>query len=183
MLSQPLVFVDIETTGLDAIRGRVIEVAAIRVENGADVQEFTSLLDPGMDLPWHITELTGITDDDVCGAATFAQVAAELRAVLDGAVFVAHNVRFDYSFLAQEFRRLGQTFTPQQLCTVKLSRALYPQQKSHKLENLIHRHSLTYSSRHRAYDDAAAIWQFMQHVHQNFSPDQIHTALARSLTV
>lgn len=177
----PLCFVDIETNGLNHIRGRVIEVAAIRVEDGEVVQTLRTLVDPGTELPYYITNLTGITTNDLTGAPTFDQIAGELAEILEGAVFVAHNVRFDYSFLKQEFARLGAPFLPKQLCTVKLSRALYPHERGHKLQDLIRRHGFTYSQRHRAYDDAAVLWQFVCHVRKHFPPEQIDAAVARQL--
>lgn len=180
-LDQPLVFVDIETNGLDHVRGRVVEVAAIRVEGGKIVKSYNSLVDPETALPYFITKLTGITENDLKGAPTFLQIADELHDILHGAVFVAHNVRFDYSFLKQEFKRVNKTFLPKQLCTVKLSRALYPHEKSHKLQSLIDRHGFTYASRHRAYDDAAILWQFVQHVRKNFPPEQVITAIDRQM--
>ena len=181
VLSQPLVFVDIETNGLDHVRGRVVEVAAIRVEDGKIVKTFNSLIDPETELPYFITKLTGITSHDLRGAPTFGQIADELREVMAGAIFVAHNVRFDYSFLKQEFKRLDQAFLPKQLCTVKLSRALYPEQRSHKLQSLIERHGFTYAQRHRAYDDAAILWQFTQYICKNFTPEQITAAIGKQL--
>lgn len=181
VLESPLVFVDIETNGLDHVRGRVIEVAAIRVENGEIVKSFNSLVDPETELPYFITNLTGITTNDVKGAPTFSQIADELDEVMNGAVFVAHNVRFDYSFLKQEFKRLNRHFLPKQLCTVKLSRALYPHERSHKLQSLIDRHGFTYAARHRAYDDAAILWQFMQHVQKHFPPEQVSAAISRQI--
>ena len=150
IFSTPLVFVDIETNGLNHIRGRVIEVAAIRVENGKVTDTFRSLIDPETELPFYITNLTGITTNDLKGAPTFDQIAEDLRAVLKDAIFVAHNVRFDYSFLKQEFGRLGLSFLPKQLCTVKLSRALYPHVKGHKLGDIITRHNFSFAARHRA---------------------------------
>jgi DNA polymerase III subunit epsilon len=181
VLDGPLVFVDIETNGLDHVRGRVIEVAAVRVENGIVTREFNQLIDPETELPWFITNLTGISSDDLKGAPTFLQVADELMDVLNGAVFVAHNVRFDYSFLKQEFKRLNQKFLPKQLCTVKLSKALYPQERSHKLESLITRHGFTFTHRHRAYDDAAVLWQFVQHARNNFGDEVIEAAIAKQI--
>lgn len=147
LLEGPLVFVDIETNGLNHVRGRVIEVAAIRVESGKVVRKFNSLIDPETELPYFITNLTGITTNDVKGAPTFHEIADELHEIIDGAIFVAHNVRFDYSFLKQEFKRLNRSFLPKQLCTVKLSRVLYPHERSHKLQSLIDRHGFTYSAR------------------------------------
>jgi DNA polymerase-3 subunit epsilon len=181
ILKGPLVFVDIETNGLDHVRGRVIEVAAIRVESGAVTQIFRSLIDPETELPYYITNLTGIKTNDLKGAPTFDQIADELKAVLEGAVFVAHNVRFDYSFLKQEFGRLGLTFSPKQLCTVKLSRALHPHEKGHKLSDLIQRHGFSYGARHRAYDDAAVLWQFIQYAQKHFPPGQVEAAIALQL--
>jgi len=181
IFDEPLVFVDIETNGLNPVRGRVIEVAAIRVERGTITKEFTTLIDPGSELPRFITELTGITGDDVRQAPVFLQIADKLEEVLDGAIFVAHNVRFDYSFLKQEFKRIGRDFSPRQLCTVRLSRALYPEQRSHKLANLIERHNFTYTDRHRAYDDAHVLWQFLQHTQSNFTEDVLRTAIGKQL--
>ncbi|MEO8105588.1 MAG: 3'-5' exonuclease [Candidatus Saccharibacteria bacterium] len=179
VLDGPLVFVDIETNGLDHRRGRVIEVAAIRVEAGEVVRTFQSLIDPEAELPYYITDLTGITSQDLRGAPTFDQVADELLAVLDGAIFVAHNVRFDYSFLEQEFGRLEVAFLPTQLCTVKLSRALFPLEKGHKLQDLIQRHGFSFAARHRAYDDAAVLRQFITHIQSNFSPEEVELAVGR----
>lgn len=181
VLDEPLVFVDIETNGLNHIKGRVIEVAAIRVEGGQIVDTYQQLINPGASLPQFITNLTGITENDLADKPLFAAVANELHEFLDGAVFVAHNVRFDYSFLKQEFKRIGKTFCPRQLCTVRLSRALYPEQKSHKLQHLIDRHGLQVSARHRAYDDAHALWQFLQLTQVQYGTEVVEQAIAKQI--
>jgi DNA polymerase-3 subunit epsilon len=181
ILDEPYVCVDVETDGMNYTHGHVIEVAAIRVENGEIVREFTTLINPGVSIPYFITNLTGITTHDVQDAPAFSDIADELLDILDGATFVAHNVRFDYSFLKQEFRRAGIDFEPKQLCTVKLSRKLYPDQTSHKLSSLIERHGFTYSARHRAYDDAHVLWQFLTHAQQRFSHDVIHQAISHQI--
>lgn len=177
LLDEPYVCVDVETDGMNYIHGHVIEVAAIRVEKGQIVREFTTLINPGTSIPYFITNLTGITTHDVQDAPAFADIADELLDILDGATFVAHNVRFDYSFLKQEFRRAGIDFEPKQLCTVKLSRKLYPDQTSHKLSSLIERHGFSYSARHRAYDDAHILWQFLTLVQQQFTYDIINEVI------
>jgi DNA polymerase-3 subunit epsilon len=181
LLDQPYVCVDVETDGMNYTHGHVIEVAAIRVENGVITKEFTTLINPGVSIPYFITNLTGIKTSDVQDAPVFADIAAELSDILDGATFVAHNVRFDYSFLKQEFRRVGIDFEPKQLCTVKLSRKLYPDQTSHKLSSLIERHGFTYSARHRAYDDAHVLWQFLTHAQQQFERGVIHDAISHQI--
>ncbi len=181
VLDGPLVFVDIETNGLSHIKGRVIEVAAIRVESGQITDSINQLIDPEAELPAFITGLTGITAADLKGAPLFAGIADQLYALLEGAVFVAHNVRFDYAFLKQEFKRLGRDFRPKQLCTMRLSRTLYPEERSHKLQSLITRHGFKADRRHRAYDDAAVLWDFIQHVQQSFDAEALQAALARQL--
>ncbi len=181
VLDQPLAFVDIETTGGSHFTSRVLEVAVVRVENNRVVSSFKTLIHPDERIPSFITGLTGITDADVAEAPRFELVAGELAEILDGAVFVAHNVRFDYAFLKMEFERLGATFRPQLLCTVRLSRRLFPQYRTHKLADLITRHSLSAPARHRAYDDAHCLWQFYQLCLREFDLDTIEAAVKAQL--
>jgi DNA polymerase-3 subunit epsilon len=181
LFDQPLVCVDVETDGMNHTNGHVIEVAAIRIEGGVIVDQFTSLINPGVEVPYFITKLTGIKTSDVQEAPHFADIAQQLFDVMSDAVFVAHNVRFDYSFLKQEFRRAGIDFNPKQLCTVKLSRALYPEQTSHKLASLIERHNFTYDARHRAYDDAHVVWQFLHKARSEFPGEILDGAIKRQL--
>lgn len=160
MFDDPVVYVDIETTGGSYRTSRILEIAVIRVENGKITQEFNSILNPETRIPAQITALTGITATDTADKPTFSDIADELESILRGAIFVAHNVRFDYSFIKQEFGYIGRRFIPRLLCTVRLSRALYPLHKGHSLEALINRHSIPVQARHRAYDDAQAILYF-----------------------
>lgn len=156
------VFVDIETNGGTGDRGRVIEVAAIKVAGGEIIDRYTSLVNPGSDIPYWITKLTGITNADVAQAPFFADIAERLHAFMQGSIFVAHNVLFDYSFLKREFAAIGLAFTPKLYCTVKMSRALYPEHRGHSLEKIIARHNITTASRHRAYDDALAMYEYVK---------------------
>jgi DNA polymerase-3 subunit epsilon len=109
----------------------------------------------------------------VADAPLFATVAKELSTLLDGYLFIAHNARFDHSFLKNEFNREGITFRPTVLCSVKLSRALFPEYKHHNLDSLIERHGLTVSARHRALGDAQLIHQFWQQLQHTQDPDLI----------
>lgn len=177
----PLVFVDIETNGLSHVRGKVIELAAIRVENMQITDTFKTLLNPGGPLPEFITGLTGITAEEVAGAPYFSDMAENFTRIMDGAIFVAHNVRFDYSFIKQEFKRMGQDFDPRLLCTVRLSRALYPEHRKHSLQELIARHNLKVADRHRAYDDAHAIYQFFKLAHESITREVLEAALKKQL--
>lgn len=181
MFEYPVVFVDIETTGGSYRNSRVLEVAAIRFENGEIVKEFSTLLDPGTRIPTVITSITGITERDIIGAPGFEEIADELLEVLDGAVFIAHNVRFDYSFLKQEFAMIGTTFLPRLLCTVRLSRYLYSEQQGHSLEKLIARHSIPVLERHRALEDARAILYFSQLAFDQHGSEKFSAALTHQL--
>lgn len=181
MDDSPVVFVDIETSGLSCYHGRVIEVGALRMESGTVVDTFDSLVNPEGYLAPEITLLTGIESRDLENAPTFYDIAPDLSKILDGAIFVAHNVRFDYSFLKQEFRRLGSEFAPKLLCTARLSRALYPEERRHNLDSIIERHRLKIKNRHRAFDDAEALWQFYQKVRRQFPEETIDEAVKKQL--
>lgn len=105
----PVVFLDVETTGASAHYGdRVIELGICRVEGGAKVCDYSQLIDPQRRITAGITALTGISNDMVAGQPTFDQEVSRILEILDGAVVVGHNVRFDLSFLHGEFRRLGK---------------------------------------------------------------------------
>jgi len=179
ILQQPLVFVDIETTGFSPAQARVLEVAALRVEGGRIARQFQTLVQPASPVPFSVTRLTGITNGMVAGAPQFAHIASELSGILRGGIFVAHNVMFDYGFIKSEYARLGASFAPLKLCTVRLSRALYPAATGHKLQDLIGRHNLATANRHRAYDDAEALWQFLQVGQREHGPAAVERALVR----
>ena len=182
IFDRPLAFVDIETTGGSHLKSRVLEVGVVRVEGNQVVATYQSLVQPEELIPAFITSLTGITNSDVEDAPHFAQISDQLAEVLDGAVFVAHNVGFDYGFLKMEFERLGAVFAPDLLCTVRLSRRLFPQYRTHKLQDLILRHGLTAPARHRAYDDAHCLWQFYQIILGEFDLDTIEEAVRAQLS-
>lgn len=162
MFEGDAVFVDIETNGGTGPRGRVIEVAAIKVMGGQIVDTFTSLVNPGSEIPHWITRLTGITNSDLVDAPYFEDIATQLYDFMNGSIFVAHNVLFDYSFLKHEFTVAGYDFKPKLFCTVKMSRALWQEHRGHSLEKIIARHNIPVSARHRAYDDALAMYDFVK---------------------
>jgi DNA polymerase III subunit epsilon len=176
-----VVFVDIETTGGSYRNSRVLEVAAIRYENGVIINEFSSLINPETYIPENISRLTGITESDISNAPVFSDIADQLFEVMDGAVFIAHNVRFDYSFLKAEFAQLGIIFSPKLLCTVRLSRALYKNVKGHSLSVLISRHEIPVFNRHRALDDARAIAYFTKLAFSDHGRDLFHQAVTKQL--
>ena len=124
--------------------------------------QWSTLLNPGRPVPGAVQALTGISQDMVDAAPRFAKIAHELHERLEGRVLVAHNARFDYGFLRREFERAGIRYHARTLCTVRLSRRLYPGAGEHDLDSLIVRHGLECEARHRAACDARALWQFLR---------------------
>ena len=181
MLDQPIAFVDLETTGADPVHDRVIEIGIVRIAGCEVDYEWQTLVDPEQPIPAAIQGFTGITDDMVRGAPTFADVAEELAQRIEGALFAAHNARFDAGFLRNELRRLGRPFQPRVMCTVRLSRALYPQYHRHGLDAIIARHGLACAARHRALGDARVLWDFVQLIRREHLPDAIDKAMAKAM--
>lgn len=160
MHHRPLVLLDIETTGGSAASSRITEIGALRIENGKVVATYNQLVNPEEPVPYFITQLTGIDDAMLWDAPTFRGIADDLELFLSDAIFVAHHVSFDYSFIKMEFARIGYAFNMDRICSAKVSRRLYPEHKSHALDRLIERLNLSVKNRHRAYDDAEVIWKF-----------------------
>ena len=177
MLDQPLVFLDVETTGTNAVYDRITEVGLVEVERGRFVGEWSALVNPGVRIPSVIQAMTGITDDMVALAPAFEVIAPQLLARLEGKLLVAHNARFDYGFLRNEFRRAGLRYTSRVLCTVKLSRKLNPQEARHGLDALIARHGIACDARHRALGDARVLWELVCHWRRATDPARIATVV------
>ncbi|MDV6344998.1 exonuclease domain-containing protein [Nitrosomonas sp. Is37] len=173
---QPLAFVDLETTGTTASVDRITEVGIILVD-GSDIQEWSCLINPETRISAFIERLTGITNEMVADAPTFAEIAHQIFCMLEGRLFVAHNARFDYGFLKQSFKREGYDFQVTTICTVKLSRRLFPGYPKHNLDCLIERHGLKVNGRHRALADAQLIHQFWQKIQQQLPANQVTAAI------
>ena len=193
LLAPAVAFVDLETTGTSATGDRVTEVAIVRVVDGELVEEWSTLVDPECSIPPDIQVLTGITNEMVRGAPTFAEIRHEVLERLEGHLFVAHNARFDYGFLKNEFARLDVPFTADVLCTVRLSRRLYPEAVGHGLDALIARHGLAdpldaidpaaRTGRHSALGDARALWRFVRVVERERPAEEIVAAVKRLLKI
>ncbi len=158
------VAVDVETTGLSASRGgRIIEVGAVAVEGRRMADEFHSLVNIRTRIPLPAQMIHGITNEMLVGTPKPEEVFPRFRAFIGDGVLVAHNARFDISFLRHEFSRLGMGLINQYHCTLELSRRRFPKLRDHKLET-VYRHLFrgqTGSQEHRALTDArmvARVW-------------------------
>ena len=173
-----LAFVDLETTGGRPTKDRITEIAIVRTIDGEVVDRWESLIDPDCHIPEMIQRIIGITPDMVKGAPTFDEVLPEVMGRLEGFVFVAHNARFDAGFLKNAYKRAGEEFSYPVLCTVKLSRRLYPEFKRHNLDSIIQRFGLSCEARHRAMGDAAALPQLLSRMHRDFEQSDVLAAMS-----
>ncbi len=181
MLPSKLAFIDVETTGTRASYDRIIEIGIIRVENNKLVKTFQSLINPQSYLPKEITMLTGITPQDIENAPTFRSIKDEIHEMLTDCTFVAHNVRFDYAFLKQEFLRESVIYSSKHFCTVRLSRILFPQWERHNLDAVIRECNISCVNRHRAFDDAQVLFEFYQQLLERLPIEQLEEALAKTM--
>ena len=172
--------VDIETTGGYAANHRITEIA-IYYHDGMQVTDsFQTLVNPGRNIPYYITGLTGITSEMVFSAPSFKAIAEEIHKRLDGKVFVAHNAHFDYSFLKKEFEQAGIQWQSKKLCTVRLSRKIIPGLRSYSLGSLAESLGVQITNRHRAGGDAAATVKIFDQLLQRDRDNHILKALKRN---
>lgn len=171
--------VDLETTGGHAARDRVMEAGIVLLEDGKVAGEWSTLVNPGVRIPYAIQQFTGITEAMVADAPPFAAVADEIAARIEGRLFVAHNARFDYGFLRGEFRRLGRPFRAPVLCTVRLSRALTPEERGHNLDAVMARHGIACEARHRALGDARVLAEFLAIARRRWPAARLAPIVAR----
>ena len=200
MFAPSIAFIDLETTGTSPGGDRITEIGIVRVEDGELAEEWSTLVNPECSIPEEIQALTGITNAMVRSAPTFAQVRREVHERLEGHLFVAHNARFDYGFIKQEFRRVEMAFTADVLCTVRLSRRLYPHEIGHGLDAVIARHQLQPPprpspkgegeeaagdriGRHSALGDAWALWEFVKCLYREKDVADIEAAVRRLLRI
>lgn len=150
--------VDIEATGGNHVKGRIIEIAVILFDGEKIVNQYSTLVNPEVKIDWYVTKLTGITNKMVADAPLFKDVAEEIVALTKGNIFVAHDVVFDFKFLKEELRKVGFDFKEPQVCTLKLSEKHLPDAASFSLGKLCDEMGIPIPEevRHRAAGDAVA---------------------------
>jgi DNA polymerase III epsilon subunit family exonuclease len=149
--------VDLETTGSVIGVDEIIEIGVVVVQGGRIARSYETLVWTDRPIPPWVARLTGINNSDLEGAPTISDVAEELTTLLDGTMFVAHDIRFDLPFLSWEFARRGLARPAVTgLCTLQLSRDLWPDLESRSLPDLARLFGLQHDNPHRAADDAAA---------------------------
>ncbi|HEX2534987.1 MAG TPA: exonuclease domain-containing protein, partial [Chitinophagaceae bacterium] len=171
--------VDIETTGGYAAANGIIEIS-IKIFDGEKVVEsFESLVNPHQAIPKYIQAFTGITNEMVKEAPTFEEIAEPVFTLLQGNIFVAHNVNFDYSFVKNHLDFYGYKLVVRKLCTVRLARQIVPGLPSYSLGNLCQSLDIPLVNRHRAGGDADATVQLFQLLLRNDKEGAIQKSLLR----
>ena len=155
-LDGAFVVFDIETTGFSPVKNKIIEIGAVRVENGVITDRMDEFVDPEVPIPFEIERLTGINDAMVMGAETIGPVLGRFLEFCRGAVLVAHNASFDVGFISHNASVLGYEFHPTVMDTVALARVLLPNLNRYKLDTVAKALNVSLENHHRAVDDAEA---------------------------
>jgi len=155
-LDSKYVVFDLETTGFSADKNRIIEIGAVKIENGEITDRFSTFVNPEVPIPFRIVKLTTITDEMVKDAPVISEILPKFLEFCEGAVLVAHNAKFDTGFIRENCKRLGIPYDYTAVDTVGISRVLFPDSKKHTLDVLCKRMGVSLENHHRAVDDAEA---------------------------
>ncbi len=155
--------IDVETTG--GPKNKITDISIYTTDCNTIVREFHSLVNPGVTIPYFIQRLTGINNEMVENAPYFHELAKQVLEATRDAVFVAHNVNFDYNVIKNEFKEFGYTFSRKKLCTIKLARKIIPGHKSYSLGKICADLDITIQGRHRAKGDAFATLELFKLLH------------------
>lgn len=172
--------VDIETTGGYAARNDITEIAILLHDGREITSVYQTLIKPSVSIPYFIQSLTGINHLMVENAPPFSEVAATVFEKLEGRIFVAHNVNFDYSFVKHHLAAYGFELSVRKLCTVRLTRQVFPALPSYSLGNLCRHFNIQIENRHRAGGDAAATAKLFDHILNNNGELYIRESLKRN---
>lgn len=156
--------IDIEASGGNHIKARIIEIAVFIYDGKEIIQEYNSLINPQVKIDWYVTKLTGITNAMVENAPTFDEIASSIHSLIANKIFVAHDVNFDYKILNAELKRVGLKLNQDKLCTIELSKKIFPDKASYSLGKLCDELGINIPTedRHRAGGDALATTKLLE---------------------
>jgi len=165
--------VDVETTGLSPSNNKIIEIALVKIQGGKIIDNFHSFINPGREIPYYITQFTGITNDDVYDAPFFEEVADDILSFIGASILTGHNLSFDKSFLRRELLSIDREDIPNKnLCTLKISRRLYPELPSKSLGAVCKYLGIRNKNSHRALSDAQAtakiLFKMIDNLYKNY---------------
>ena len=171
--------IDIETTGGHPSANAITEISVYISDGKNVINQFETLVNPEISIPPYIQAFTGISNEMVQDAPTFGDISPKLKEILDGNIFVAHNVNFDYSFIKHQFELVGIPYQSKKLCTVRLSRKIVPGYRSYSLGNICASLNIPLSNRHRAGGDAMATLQLFHYLLENDTENVIEESLKK----
>lgn len=166
------VALDIETTGLSPKKDYILEIGAVRVVDGREVEKYASFVNPGIPIPEFITGLTGITEEMVCSERKISEVMEEFLDFCGDSVILGHNIPFDFSFLEQNAARIGKHFPCMAIDTLQIAKICLKELPSRKLEALCRYYGITQEKKHRAYEDAQAASRLYEKLAEQFGHEE-----------
>ncbi|WP_405175826.1 3'-5' exonuclease [Paenibacillus sp. FSL H8-0261] len=160
---------DFETTGLDPHRDRIIEVALIRIREGKTIGNLSYLINPKMDIPKKISDLTGITNNEVIYCPTIEQIFPWLMSIIGDSLLVAHNALFDLSFLEENNKRIrGKSIGNNFIDTRAICIDSFPYE-SHRLDLMCNKFGIALEGAHRASNDVIATWTLLENLNKKIN--------------
>lgn len=171
---------DIETTGLSVTQNKIIEIAAVKMEDGKEIDRYATFVDPHVRIPYNIQQLTNINDDMVKGAPDVEEVLPQFVDFAGDAILVAHNARFDVGFINAKLKEMGlPEMNNPVLDTLELARMLFPTLKNHRLNTLAAKYKVSLENHHRAIDDTLALGEILNGLLEDAAKIEGITNLAR----
>ncbi len=174
-----LLFVDVETTGLDPINDRIIEIGIVKVDKDNNKSTFSKLVNPGYKISKEVRQLTGIKLKDLAEAPLFEDLLYDLLDYFKADLFIAHNAKFDFDFISEELIRHDQELLLSYVDTIKLAKHFYPNYLTYSLDSIIARLKLTVGKRHRGLDDAEVLWQLYHKLILDFGEEHVQNAISK----
>lgn len=165
---------DLETTGLSPIDNRIIEIGAAKIVNGVIEDKFITFVNPQCHIPHFITDITGISDEDVENAPVFEDICGRLIEFLIGYPLLGHNIIMDYSMLKESFLRCGIKYSTEGIDTLKIAKSILPEAEKKSLEYLTEYLGIEVNAHHRAYDDAIAAYELYTILWKKAKEDNIY---------
>lgn len=172
-----------ETTGLDSKKDRIIEVGMVRINKDGVTTSYSQLVNPGFKISKEIRSLTGIKNKELLAAPQFTYIMPKLQELLRVDLFIAHNSKFDYEFIAEEFARNKADLIIPHLDTVKLARMFYPNYLTYNLDSIIKRLKLKVDKRHRGLDDAQVLVTLFQRIMMEFGEEELYASIDKLITL
>ncbi|TCZ79999.1 PolC-type DNA polymerase III [Paenibacillus albiflavus] len=166
---------DIETTGLSIVNNKIIEIAGVKMQDGKEIDRFSTFINPHEKIPYNIQQLTNITDDMVVDAPELEEMLPKFAAFCEDSILVAHNARFDVDFIQANLKQLGlPELTNAALDTLEFARLLFPDMKNHRLNTLADKFKVSLENHHRAIDDSIALGYILFHLINEAGERGIH---------